>query len=179
MANLNAGCTVALYRGCNHATNTPKNATTNATEAKHISLKALAMGVLERNARNSPRNLRATDELRSPQNSATQNQSYETYNMVGVLQQYELIIDDIIQAADEDWADVKDNTEALNSIAILITDTRLRQQGKVPPSYTAKASCKGCGNVYLPPALASVKPLLGCPWCFNRAGGLPIPQYLN
>lgn len=50
----------------------------------------------------------------------------------------------------------------------------MRSRGIVPHHYTAKTQCKHCGPVPIwdgcPPQVT------GCPWCFNRIGGLPIPS---
>ena len=48
------------------------------------------------------------------------------------------------------------------------------EQGRVPPSYTATTHCRGCGTVLIF-AGAPVR-VDACPWCFNRAKGLPIPR---
>jgi hypothetical protein len=44
--------------------------------------------------------------------------------------------------------------------------------GQVPEHYTEVAHCKGCGPVWL----WFAGDVLGCPWCWNRANGHPIPR---
>lgn len=48
-----------------------------------------------------------------------------------------------------------------------------RLAGNIPDHYTSTTTCKHCGSVPIwdgcPPAVQ------GCPWCFNRLKGLPIP----
>ncbi len=52
--------------------------------------------------------------------------------------------------------------------------SRLMRAGVVPSSYTAIGHCKHCGPVFLP--FEPTEPVLGCPWCFVRAEGQPIPR---
>lgn len=44
--------------------------------------------------------------------------------------------------------------------------------GRVPKLYTQKASCEGCGSVWLWIA----RNVNACPWCARRAAGKPIPR---
>lgn len=76
----------------------------------------------------------------------------------------------------EDWLLYKDNPKALMAWKDLLYEQQLMRQGQVPPDFTAKAYCESCQQqVYIPPAQAS-KVLFGCPWCLNKANGLPIPM---
>ena len=50
----------------------------------------------------------------------------------------------------------------------------IRERGKVPQGWTQVCHCKGCGPVYLWPGAATECD--GCPWCWNRAKGLQVPQ---
>ncbi len=52
--------------------------------------------------------------------------------------------------------------------------SRLMRAGVVPSSYTATGFCNHCGPVFLP--FGPNEPVLGCPWCFVRADGKPIPR---
>ena len=45
-------------------------------------------------------------------------------------------------------------------------------QGKVPGHYTHPATCKHCGPIWL----WFSGDVLGCPWCWNRIAGRPIPR---
>ena len=51
---------------------------------------------------------------------------------------------------------------------------RMRARGEIPAHYTSTTTCKHCGPVPIwdgcPPEVQ------GCPWCFNRIEGLPIPN---
>ena len=49
----------------------------------------------------------------------------------------------------------------------------IREQSKVPSSYTATTFCEQCGPVFI---FESAPPrVTACPWCHNRARNLPIP----
>lgn len=50
----------------------------------------------------------------------------------------------------------------------------VREQGRVPGSYTAITHCRHCGTV--PIFAGSPARVDACPWCANRTGGLPIPR---
>lgn len=50
--------------------------------------------------------------------------------------------------------------------------TAVREAGQVPDEYDKKAYCRGCGWVWL----FTTGTVDGCPWCWNRAKGLPIPR---
>jgi hypothetical protein len=60
-----------------------------------------------------------------------------------------------------------------NTVQEMLGIMAIRERGEVPDHYTATTTCKHCGPVSIwagcPPAV------LGCPWCFNRMKGLPIP----
>jgi hypothetical protein len=60
-------------------------------------------------------------------------------------------------------------------VAIEVEQIRLaRLKGEIPDCYTATTTCKHCGPV---PIFEGFGPeVLGCPWCFNRRKGLPIPK---
>lgn len=50
----------------------------------------------------------------------------------------------------------------------------LREKGIVPDHYTSATECRHCGLV---PIWSGCPPhVLGCPWCFNRMAGRPIPK---
>ena len=50
----------------------------------------------------------------------------------------------------------------------------MRERGQIPNHYTSTTTCKHCGPV---PIWDGCPPeVLGCPWCFNRHKGLPIPE---
>ena len=50
----------------------------------------------------------------------------------------------------------------------------MRSRGIVPDHYSATTKCRRCGPV---PIFEGCPPEVGgCPWCFNRLKGLPIPR---
>ena len=76
----------------------------------------------------------------------------------------------------EDWGDYKDNPEALEHWSNLLAENHLIDQGEVPSSFTATTHCIACGDVFIPPSLVNGGKVLGCPWCWNRTKGLPVPK---
>lgn len=158
-------CSVALYRERNHATLTSKNATADAAITQPETLKSLAIGILRRNLCNPLSNSTATEELPFSLNYATQSHEGATQKITPDLSKYGLTMDEVVQATGEDFVEIKDNLEALKAVARMIRDNRLREAGKIPPGYTVRAHCYHCGDIWLPPGLASTKPILGCPWC--------------
>ena len=74
----------------------------------------------------------------------------------------------------------KDNPKALgfwyNSLLTKLTRD-LMKQGRVPKDFTTITLCRSCGYVYAPPELINDgSGLGGCPWCWSRVKGLPIPR---
>ncbi len=56
----------------------------------------------------------------------------------------------------------------------MVVITEMRHRGIVPDHYTATTNCKHCGPV---PIFEGNWPESdGCPWCFNRLRGLPMPN---
>lgn len=84
--------------------------------------------------------------------------------------------DELKQFLRSDWDDYKDNPEALIAWSDLLVKNRLIDQGIPPSNFTAITLCNTCGEVLVPPELANDGHVLGCPWCFNRAKGKPIPR---
>ena len=80
------------------------------------------------------------------------------------------------ESAGEDWEGMKDNPELLEAFKSAVQDQKIKERGGVPLDYTATTHCKNCGDVFVPPALASGGNVLGCPWCWNKANSLPIPK---
>ncbi|EKE00838.1 MAG: hypothetical protein ACD_21C00266G0001 [uncultured bacterium] len=76
----------------------------------------------------------------------------------------------------EDWSDYKDDSESLALWADLLFKNRLIEQGIAPDNFTAITWCNSCGYIYVPPELTNGGNVLGCPWCWNRVKGLPIPE---
>lgn len=74
-------------------------------------------------------------------------------------------------------------TAVLRAYLHALSDTADRNTGKCPPGYTARACCKGCGHVWLPPAalagacvVAGLPRVAACPWCHVRGAGGQVPR---
>ena len=131
-----------------------------------ISLKALAKQYLEKNWQC---NSHATKD-KNRCNFTVQNLENSFYSKYGISQQY------LKEFLNDDWNDYKDNFEALEIWADLLFKNHLIKQGIVPDNFIAYTHCNSCGDVYVPPALVNDGSILGCPWCWNRIEGLPIPS---
>ena len=73
--------------------------------------------------------------------------------------------------------------DALRAYVRVLRDGELRARGEVPPDETATIHCVRCGPVFAAAGVAQILPIIrgkptaaGCPWCFNRQAGLPIPR---
>ena len=91
-----------------------------------------------------------------------------------IAQDHGLTLADLKQAAGPDWAKVENDTATLAGVANSITIRRMRERGEVPSNYTSTTICAHCGPVPIYPGMA--ERVLGCPWCFNRVKGLPMPK---
>ena len=81
------------------------------------------------------------------------------------------------ELTEEEWLnEAKNHPEFLKNIARSMYDIKLMRSGKIPPDYTSSTICKHCGLVPISPELRSGGHVLGCPWCWNLAQGLPIPK---
>ncbi len=78
------------------------------------------------------------------------------------------------QAAGPDWAEIENDPATLEALANSITIRRMRERGEVPSNYTSTTICAHCGPVPIYPGMA--ERVLGCPWCFTRVKGLPVPK---
>ncbi len=77
-----------------------------------------------------------------------------------------------LRADIEDWRKGDISTETLAAFARSLVQRHGMEQGVVPAHYTERATCKHCGPVWL----WFAGEVLGCPWCWNRAAGRPIPR---
>ena len=79
----------------------------------------------------------------------------------------------IKRKAGADWDEIANDPEQLRAFAELLMIGAMRERGIAPDHYTKTTKCKHCGPVLIwdgcPPEVN------GCPWCFNRIKGLPIP----
>lgn len=64
---------------------------------------------------------------------------------------------------------------ALRALADSLTIRRMVDAGQVPPYFTATATCRWCGPVFVSPAFAG-RDLQSCCWCLNRHRRTPIPH---
>ena len=62
--------------------------------------------------------------------------------------------------------------DELRAFAVLVAQRRQMDRGIRPDHYTETAICTHCGPVWL----WFSGEVLGCPWCWNRASGKPIPR---
>jgi hypothetical protein len=72
----------------------------------------------------------------------------------------------------EDWRKGDITDDHLAAFAQSLVQRREMKQGKVPTHYTERALCKHCGPIWL----WFSGEVEGCPWCWNRATGHPIPR---
>ncbi len=81
-----------------------------------------------------------------------------------------------VQAAG-DWDEIKADIGKLLAFADLEAIRQIRESGNCPDTYTAKTTCRNCGEV---PIFEGCPPQVnGCPWCLNRHAGLPMPKEKN
>ncbi len=83
-------------------------------------------------------------------------------------------LEEIKRKAGSDWNEIADDPEQLRAFAELLMIGEMRQKGICPDHYTNTTECKRCGPV---PIWPDCPPQVdGCPWCFNRHKGLPMPN---
>ena len=71
------------------------------------------------------------------------------------------------------WDEIASDPQQLKAYFELLMIGDMRSQGIAPDHYTSTTTCKHCGPV---PIFEGVpEKVAGCPWCFNRVKGLPIP----
>lgn len=85
-----------------------------------------------------------------------------------------LTLAELKEAAGEDWPDIEHDSKAMEAMAKALKLQRMRERGEIPPHYTATTICKHFGPVPIFPGCPET--VLGCPWCFNRMKGLPVPN---
>ncbi len=78
------------------------------------------------------------------------------------------------ERAAQDWAEISTDPAKLISFAELVMITEMRHRGIIPDHYTSTTECKHCGPV--PIFEGNCPESDGCPWCFNRLQGLPMPS---
>ena len=188
---------------CNPATLPPETATTEATRVQPVSLKALAINALQRNSRrNSGATTSGTEcnqECNQPATNSPELHSklHESVEKLHTLLQRNreklhgmgskvahasiesgLSPDTILdQLSSQDIADLDRGTltqREMTCFAKALAARQIRDAGIAPTNYTQAAECDLCGPVWL---WAGAPPtVMGCPWCFNRLAGKPIPR---
>ena len=72
----------------------------------------------------------------------------------------------------EDWQNGDVSDETLATFAASVVQRREMERGIRPAGYTEHATCRQCGPIWL----WTPGEVLGCPWCWNRTAGKPIPR---
>lgn len=98
--------------------------------------------------------------------------------LVAAVDGLELRADDVAAMLDDtdrkELLALPDPAPVLRALARSILSTRARRAGRIPAGWTSATVCRRCGPVH---TWSDPVPLVdGCPWCFNRVGGLPIPR---
>lgn len=75
--------------------------------------------------------------------------------------------------AGDDWDEIAADYRQMRAVIELRMIEDMRHRGIVPSHYTATTVCAKCGEV--PIFEGAPTAVQGCPWCFNRRGGLPMP----
>lgn len=76
--------------------------------------------------------------------------------------------------AEDAEAVLAEGPEVLRAYAEAVAERKQRERGEVPANYTARTVCRGCGPV--PIFEGAPGEVLGCPWCWNRLAGKPVPS---
>jgi hypothetical protein len=87
---------------------------------------------------------------------------------------YGIQINELRELAGDDWPEIENDPDTLNSFAHAIATRRMRESGRRPGHYTEVSTCKGCGIVWL--WQGASEHVEGCPWCFNRVKGVAVPH---
>jgi len=82
--------------------------------------------------------------------------------------------DELREAAEDDWAEESSTPAKLIGFADSLAIARIRETGRIPDNYTSETECRHCGSVPIWPGCPPQ--VNGCPWCFNRLQGLPMPS---
>ena len=83
-------------------------------------------------------------------------------------------LEKIRREAGNDWEEIANDPKQLKAFCELLMIEDMRLKGVTPDHYTSTTECKHCGHV---PIWEGCPPdVQGCPWCFNRIKGLPVPE---
>ena len=83
-------------------------------------------------------------------------------------------ISELRELAGDDWEELHENLDTLDSFAHAVATRRMRESGQRPTHYTQRSECAGCGLVWLWEGAPEY--VQGCPWCFNRVKGVAVPK---
>jgi len=156
------GCISYIMQPCNFD---GQERNPSSHQAATISLKALANQYLKKNWQC---NSNATKEKNGCNfNAQSLDDSFSS--------KYGISLQTLKEFLGDDWDDYRDNQTLLELWADLLFKNHLIKQGMPPDNFTAITHCNSCGDVYVPPTLVNNGSVLGCPWCWNRKDGLPIP----
>ena len=78
------------------------------------------------------------------------------------------------ELAGDDWPELKNDLQKMEAFAQSAQVRRMREKGVRPLGYTHVAECTHCGPVWLWKGAPSR--VAGCPWCFVRVAGRPVPR---
>ncbi len=82
-------------------------------------------------------------------------------------------LEKIRREAGDDWGALASDPKQMRAFYELLIISEMRWHGIVPEHYDSTTTCKQCGLV---PIWKGCPPEVnGCPWCFNRIQGLPVP----
>ena len=94
--------------------------------------------------------------------------------------EYNLITSDdlISRLCESDLEDIQLMAPSgLLAFAHAVQVNMMRENGVVPPRWTASTVCQHCGDV---PIFPGCSPRVdACPWCFNRVAGKPLPTKIS
>ncbi len=83
---------------------------------------------------------------------------------------------ELVAVAGQDWGAMKSDYAQIKALAGAVYKQRIMREGKVPEDYSSTTYCKCCGLVLMPLSLSGGGNVLGCPWCWNKAYGWPMPK---
>ena len=91
------------------------------------------------------------------------------------------LIDELKAQAGDDWEEMRYKLPMLKDFAKAVECTQTRGRGEIPAHYTDTVICTRCGRVPTFPGGKKApgedeRTIEGCPWCFQRARGLPVPK---
>ena len=78
------------------------------------------------------------------------------------------------QFTPKEWAALQRRPNLLAALRLAFEFGQQRRRGIIPQHYTEPINCEACGPVWAWPGAPARA--LACPWCANRADGLPIPR---